>query len=218
METHITKTINSNIYIRLGLINDFNVRKSPEILSILSNVLEKSIHTNEKLLKRSRKKDIVTIFHGTRAPTLSIRRYIDRVFEYSRCSPSCLVVAYVYLDWFIQQTSSYVTSLNVHRLLVTCVLVAVKFLEDEHYDNSYFAKIGGISRAEMNNLEMKLLSTLNYKLHVSIDTFNQYCMHLEKEGASSSTRHKWSIRNYGLKGGSWLHKDGSGRHRKCDRH
>ncbi|KAH9616024.1 hypothetical protein KSS87_014842 [Heliosperma pusillum] len=218
METPNTKTRNSNIYIRLGLINDYlTVRKSPEIVSILASVLEKNIHTNEKMLKRSRTKDIVTIFHGTRAPTLSIRRYINRVFEYSKCSPSCLVLAYVYLLCFIQQTNSYVTSLNVHRLLFTCVLVAVKFLEDEHFDNSYFAKIGGISRTEMNNLELKLLSTLDYRLQVSVDTFDRYCMHLENEGASSGTRHKWSIRNYGLKG-SWLQKDESRKHVKCDGH
>ncbi|KAK9756746.1 hypothetical protein RND81_01G118200 [Saponaria officinalis] len=215
METHNKNPTNLDLYFRLGIKNPC---EEPQILSIIANILEKNIQKNEKMLKKSRKKEKVTIFHGTKAPTLNIREYMSRVFKYSKCSASCLVVAYIYMDLFIQQTSCYVTSLDVHRIFVTCLLLGVKFLEDECFNNSYFAKIGGVSCAEMNKLELKLLSTLNYRLHVTLETFDQYCVHLEEEGATCpcpSSRLRWSVQPCGLTR-SWLKKDRPRHDTKCD--
>lgn len=72
-----------------------------------------------------------TIFHSSIAPGVSIKQYIDRIFKYSNCSPSCLVVAYIYMDKFLQQIGDCLTSLNVHRLLITSIVLAAKYVEDE---------------------------------------------------------------------------------------
>jgi len=101
----------------------------PRVLSLLSSLLERSVQKNENLLEATQIKD-VTIFHGLRAPTLSIRQYIDRIFKYSGCSPSCFVVAHIYVDRFIQSTEVHLTSLNVHRLLITSLMLAAKFIDD----------------------------------------------------------------------------------------
>lgn len=103
----------------------------PRILAILASTLEKSILKNEKLLKASNEKDVITNFHGSRAPALSIRQYIERIFKYANCSPSCFVVAYIYMERFLYRTNGYLTSLNVHRLLITSFMLAAKFVEDE---------------------------------------------------------------------------------------
>ncbi|KAK3002411.1 hypothetical protein RJ639_021714 [Escallonia herrerae] len=89
----------------LGLDDDKGVPggRPPRVLSLLSSVLERKIQRNEKLLKASGRKDVITLFHGTRAPALSIRQYIDRIFKYSGCSPSCFVVAYIYLEKLLEQ-------------------------------------------------------------------------------------------------------------------
>jgi len=135
MGTFSTKSRNTEVCptLRLGfdeVLADQDAPEPPQLLSLLASVLEKTIHKNEKFLKRSRVKDGVTIFHGLRPPALSIRQYIERIFKYSNCSPSCFLVAYIYMDRFLQGTSSYLTALNAHRLLISCVLLAAKFLED----------------------------------------------------------------------------------------
>ena len=74
---------------------------------------------------------MLTIFHEHKAPTIRIGQYIDRVFKNANCSVSCLVVAFIYLDRLMNQHSELiVTSLNVHRLLSTCVMAAAKFFDD----------------------------------------------------------------------------------------
>lgn len=124
------QNVDSDIYLSLGLTE---LRKGvpgiPRVLSLLSSLLERSVQKNENLLEATQIKD-VTIFHGLRAPTLSIRQYIDRIFKYSGCSPSCFVVAHIYVDRFIQSTEVHLTSLNVHRLLITSLMLAAKFIDD----------------------------------------------------------------------------------------
>ena len=48
----------------------------------------------------------------------------------------------VYVDKLIEIKNLILTSLNVHRLLVTCVMVAAKFHDDLFYNNAYFSKLG----------------------------------------------------------------------------
>ncbi|XP_010255964.1 PREDICTED: cyclin-P3-1-like isoform X2 [Nelumbo nucifera] len=179
-----SETVDSELYLALGVTESGKgVTGTHRLLSLLSSLLERSVQKNEKLLDSMKKKDVVTVFHGLRAPTLSIHQYIDRIFKYSSCSPSCFVVAYIYMDRFLQRTDIYLTSLNVHRLLITSVMVAAKFLDDAFFNNAYYAKVGGVSLAEMNRLEMKFLFTLDFRLHVTVETFKSYCLLLEKEAA-----------------------------------
>ena len=70
-------------------------------------------------------------FHGVRAPSISIAKYLERLYKYSSCSPSCFVVGYVYIDRLLHKyPDSLLVSINVHRLLVTSIMVASKMLDD----------------------------------------------------------------------------------------
>lgn len=127
-----TQSVWSDIYLSLGLkgLGKRNA-KAPRVLSLVSTLFEKSVQKNEMLLEATKIKDVVTVFHGLRAPTLGIRQYIDRIFKYSGCSPSCFVIANIYMDRFLQCTEVHLTSLNVHRLLITTVMLAAKFNDDK---------------------------------------------------------------------------------------
>ena len=126
------KAVESDPYVALGLDESGNlVPGAPRVLSLLSSVLERSIQRNEKLLEGLKSKDVITIFHGSKTPALSIGQYIERIFKYCKCSNSCFVVALVYIDRFLQLMDAYLTSLNVHRLLITSVMVAIKFMDDQ---------------------------------------------------------------------------------------
>ncbi|CAH9145155.1 unnamed protein product [Cuscuta epithymum] len=165
----------------LGLAeNDKNSVGPPKIVSVLGSVLEKTMKKNEKQRGGSSVSADVTVFHGSRAPSMSVGQYVDRIFRYSNCSPACFVVSYIYLDRFVARTGAVLTSLNVHRLLITSTMLAAKFLDDGCYNNGYYAKVGGISNSELNKLEMKFLTALQFRLHVSVDTFISYCALLEK--------------------------------------
>lgn len=170
---------------------------TPRVLTILSFVLEKLVARNDQLEQQQQHIDGVDstplgkslkAFHGIRAPNISIPKYLERIYKYTNCSPSCFVVGYVYIDRLVHKhPDSLVVSLNVHRLLVTSVMVASKMLDDVHYNNAFFARVGGVSNAELNKLELEFLFLLDFGVLVSSNVFENYCQHLEKEMLRNGT-------------------------------
>ncbi|MCO5565159.1 hypothetical protein L7F22_018832 [Adiantum nelumboides] len=159
-------------------------KKCPSVIRVLSSLLERVVTRNERLpppsTDESQKK--FAEFSGLRVPTISIEQYLERIFKYANCSTSCFVVAYAYIDRLIQfQPNLRITSANVHRILITSILVSAKFLDDSYYDNAYYAQIGGISTKEMNKLEWDFLFLLDFRLQVTVSVFESYCSHLERE-------------------------------------
>lgn len=165
----------------------FGSSESPRVLYVLSSLLEKMVARNDLYVSTSShalSPQRLTVFHGLKAPSISVEKYMERVFKYANCSPACFVVAYAYLERFIhQQPGLPITSLNVHRLLITSVMVAAKFWDDAYYNNAYYAKVGGVNTLEMNRLELEFLFTLGFRLHVTVEMFDSYCSHLEREVA-----------------------------------
>ncbi|KAG2309646.1 hypothetical protein Bca4012_081239 [Brassica carinata] len=154
----------------------------PKLIAFLSSLLERVAESNDQSRRVTTQSQSVSVFHGLSRPTITIQSYLERIFKYANCSPSCFVVAYVYLDRFTQrQPSLPINSFNVHRLLITSVMVSAKFLDDLYYNNAYYAKVGGISTKEMNLLELDFLFGLGFDLNVKPNTFHAYFSYLQKE-------------------------------------
>ncbi|CAA3008776.1 cyclin-P3-1-like [Olea europaea var. sylvestris] len=205
---HDNENVHSEEYVSLGL-KESSIGNSgnPQVLSLFSTLLERAVQKNERILEATKMKDDITIFHGSRAPSLSICQYIDRIFKYSSCSPSCFVIAHIYVDRFVQRTNMFLTSLNIHRVIITSVMVAAKFIDDAFFNNAYYARVGGVSTAELNKLEMKFLFGLDFELHVTLQTFKRYCSRLAKE-AIDVLQIERSSQACGVKK-SWQNKDDS---------
>ena len=116
----------------------------------------------------------ITPFTALCKPKISIRDYIERILKYSNCSIECLVLALIYIDRLIQSGRIPVNSLTIHRILITSILIAIKFFDDTFCTNSYYARIGGIQTKEMNHLEMEFLKGVNFSLLVSCADYHKY--------------------------------------------
>ncbi|XP_021722827.1 cyclin-U1-1-like [Chenopodium quinoa] len=172
---------------------------TPRVLLILAAILERLVTRNDPLIEHNGRNNLIhyvsprplaagelgmslKVFNGVRAPNISIAKYLERLFKYTNCSPSCFVVGYVYIDRLVHKHPELlVISLNVHRLLLTSVMIASKMLDDVQYNNAFYAKVGGVSNSELNRLELELLFLLNFEVTVSSPIFQSYCWYLEKE-------------------------------------
>ncbi|CAN6294244.1 unnamed protein product [Urochloa humidicola] len=169
----------------------------PRVVSILSALLQRVAERNDaaaaaeagalavaaETAEEARRRP-VSAFQGLTKPAISIGGYLERIFRFASCSPSCYVVAYIYLDRFLRRRPALaVDSFNVHRLLITSVLTAVKFVDDICYNNAYFARVGGISLVEMNYLEVDFLFGIAFDLNVTPAAFASYCAVLQSEMA-----------------------------------
>ena len=65
------------------------------------------------------------------APRIGVAEYLERMHRYAGLDPECYVVAYAYVDMAAhRRPAAAVASRNVHRLLLSCLLVASKVLDD----------------------------------------------------------------------------------------
>lgn len=51
------------------------------------------------------------------------------------------MLALIYVDRLIQQGRFALTPLSVHRVLITAVMLAAKFFDDQYFNNLYYAKV-----------------------------------------------------------------------------
>ena len=64
-----------------------------------------------------------------------------------------------FLPYFLLFFQVVLTSLNVHRLVITSLMLAAKFFDDLFYNNAFYAKLGGVNATEMNTLEVIIIDT-----------------------------------------------------------
>mmetsp|Transcript_49578 Transcript_49578/g.106117 ORF Transcript_49578/g.106117 Transcript_49578/m.106117 type:complete len:226 (-) Transcript_49578:104-781(-) len=144
----------------------------PGFVAALANVLT---HLASLAGRPSR----VTRFHAIRAPQLSIHDYLVRIAMYFQCSNECFVLGLVYIDRIVKLHPEFtISNLNIHRLLVTSVMLAAKFFDDVYYCNSYYAKVGGVRTQELNALEALFLRLIEWRLHVLPQEYEQYRNHV----------------------------------------
>lgn len=121
----------------------------------------------------------VTKFHSVRPPQLTIREYLMRIAKYFQCSRECFVLCLVYIDRIVKLHPDFtICNLNIHRLLVTSVMLAVKFFDDVYYSNAYYAKVGGVRTKEINALETQFLQLIEWRLQVTPEEYDQYRGHV----------------------------------------
>ncbi|XP_037450431.1 cyclin-P4-1-like [Triticum dicoccoides] len=167
----------------------------PKVVAVLAGLLERAAKRGDAVECGSGS----AAFRGPteKKPEIGVRRYAERIYRYAGCSPACFVVAYAYLDRLAappqddagedEAAAVAVNSYSVHRLLITSVMVAAKFMDDIHYNNAYFARVGGVEVREMNGLELEFLFALRFRLNVTPDDFASYCAALEGEMLTTTT-------------------------------
>ncbi|GFZ18403.1 cyclin p2;1 [Actinidia rufa] len=150
----------------------------PGVLTIIAFVLDRLVARNDQLAEQTDGGvgwDLAPV--GTSLSTFH--------------GPLVFVVGYVYIDRLVHRhPNSLVVSLNVHRLLVTSVMVASKMLDDVHFNNAFYARVGGVSNSELNRLELELLFLLDFGVTVNSHVFESYCVHLEMEMLWNGTSQK----------------------------
>ncbi|EER07600.1 hypothetical protein Pmar_PMAR015483, partial [Perkinsus marinus ATCC 50983] len=128
-------------------------------LPSLSRVLDHLIVLGEEREKsmansNNNNKPVRSRFHSVTVPSISISDYLLRLSKFFHCSGECFVIALVYLDRAVKE-SSYsedtdvdvtvaghehttifnITRLNVHRLFLTALTLAAKYYDDCYYAN-----------------------------------------------------------------------------------
>lgn len=108
---------------------------TPLVISVLASLISRTMARNERVARNSPRgysRNLRTgVFDCHETPDMTIQSYLERIFRYTGAGPSVYVVAYVYIDRFCQFNPGFrIAASNVHRLLITTIMVASKYVED----------------------------------------------------------------------------------------
>lgn len=114
-----------------------------------------------------------SVFFSVSKPDICTEEYVRRLVTYTQCSPSAFITMLIYLDRIAQRSECLrITPFNLHRLLVTALMLASKFLDDQCFSTLHYAKVGCIPTArEMNRLEAQFLRFVDFRLSVPVDEY-----------------------------------------------
>ena len=113
-------------------------------------------------------------FSASQIPPIPIETYLERIFLYSKCEESSLVASLIYLDRISSVGKVLLTPFNIHRILFTSVLVAIKYNEDKIFKMKYYASIAGVSEKELRCLESVFLSNVRFNLYINEKEYEEY--------------------------------------------
>jgi hypothetical protein len=137
--------------------------------------LNMPLHSEELL-----NEDYNQIFFSKKPPKITIIGYLERIVRYSKTDESTLIIMLIYIDRLCDFNNIILNKYNIHRIIISSVLLAIKYNEDDYFSNMYYAKVGGTSLKEINFLEIEFMKFINYSLFVNENLFNTYRSYLNE--------------------------------------
>lgn len=166
------------------------------LVSTLACVLELLFNNPSDTLPTDPKQ--ISLFHTERIPNISIGNYLERIAFYSECSDQALIMAFIHISRIFhanRQAASgklqpsqpprailHLNTWSIHRLLLVSILCSSKFFDDSHYNNKFYAKIGGFSLPELNRLEIEFLAFISFDLMIPRTTYRKFVTELVNPG------------------------------------
>ena len=109
-----------------------------------------------------------------RNPSISIKDYLERLYKYTKMNSSTIILILIYIDRLCNINKFKLTYYNIHKLILSSMVVAIKYNEDEYYPMKIYAKLGGISKAEMCFLEYYFVTLIQFNLFITKELFDKY--------------------------------------------
>ena len=97
-----------------------------------------------------------------------------RIKKYSQIEKSTLIFILIYADRICVTAGIILNPHNIHRIILGCWILAIKYNEDVFFNNEFYAKVGGVAVEELNRLEYESFKWLNNELFVSEDIYQKY--------------------------------------------
>ena len=157
------------------------IQASNNVIDLVSEILDEIVKENSNAdMMVANEEDnnysylLIKNFLSKKPPNISIHKYLKRFMKYSRPEPSTIIIALIYIDKICDESNLQLTMLNIHRLALACLVVATKYNEDDYYSNEFYAKVGGVSLEELNQLEYNILILLNFNVYIDDELFEKY--------------------------------------------
>lgn len=133
-----------------------------DLVILISSMLMELVRYNDAIPLRD---GHLTRFHSRAPPGISVLDYLQRLTTHATLSPPILLSMVYYIDKLCALYPAFtISSLTVHRFLITSATVASKGLSDSFWTNKTYARVGGVSVKELALLELEFLWRVEWRI------------------------------------------------------
>lgn len=133
-----------------------------DLVILIASMLMELVHYNDAIPLRD---GHLTRFHSRAPPGISVLDYLQRLTTHATLSPPILLSMVYYIDKLCALYPAFtISSLTVHRFLITSATVASKGLSDSFWTNKTYARVGGVSVKELALLELEFLWRVEWRI------------------------------------------------------
>ena len=149
--------------------DEFFPLKTIEIISdLLNNICEENKIKSETINKS------IKPFMTKNIPSMSIKDYLIRLSQFTKMNESTIILILIYIDKICNINNFRLSYRNIYKLILSSMIIAIKYNEDNFYSSEVYAKLGGLSLLELNYLEFQFLILIKFSLFVEKDLFDKY--------------------------------------------
>ena len=165
----INEEINDKLFTS---IHKIEVKKS-DVLHTVSQLLTDICEESPQEIDHNTIK-IIKPFISKKIPQISIEDFMKRLLKYSKMESSTLILILIYIDRVCFFGKFQLNYYNIHKLILASMVVSIKYNEDDYFSNKFYAKVGGVTKEELDKLEYEFLSLIDFSLFVDEDLFSKY--------------------------------------------
>jgi hypothetical protein len=193
----INNNINNNNNIIQSLNpNSINENSEKKIIEKISDLLSNICDENDKKHKNESNNNLMKPFISNN-PSISIKDYLERLYKYCHISTSTIILTLIYIDRLCNINKFKMTYYNIHKLILSSMVVAIKYNEDSYFSMIFYAKIGGVSKTEMIYLEFYFVTLIKFNLFVKNELFNKYNDYISSKDDEEESEEPYEDENSG---------------------
>ena len=177
---------NNNIHFIEDIENSYKIyinQLIDIIADILDNLTKKKSSDNDNDSNEDENGEIILlnttmiemeIFNTNKKPSVPVKKFLERVVKYCQPEPSTFITSLIYLDNILLKTKTKLTCMNSYKLFYTCFVLSMKFNEDRHNSNKFYAKVCGVNINDFLLMEYRALKYLDFSLFIQAETYELY--------------------------------------------
>ena len=135
---------------------------------------EKTEDENGELILLNTTMIEMEIFNTNKKPSVPVKKFLERVVKYCQPEPSTFITSLIYLDNILLKTKTKLTFMNSYKLFYACFVLSMKFNEDRHNSNKFYAKVCGVNINDFLLMEYRALKYLDFSLFIQSETYELY--------------------------------------------
>ncbi|KAH9055452.1 cyclin-domain-containing protein [Lactarius vividus] len=161
---------------RVGLPPAYEDADIDALCQLIALMLDRLISINDRIPLSP---ESISRFHSASVPQISILDYLRRIVRFTNLEKTCLLLVLHYIDQICAREPTFtISSLTVHRFIISAVSLSSKSHCDAFCTNAHYARVGGLAPAELARLERAFLAAIDWRLACTREVLQLYYVNL----------------------------------------